>query len=189
VKSPRICDIVAYPFLMGAAMRLETDRLYLSTWEEGDWERFKPIATDPEVMHFITGGRPWTDDEIRGFAERNQATFQERGFCRWKLEEKTSGELIGFCGVGFLHGQPDPEIGWWLARRYWGEGLASEAALVAFQDAIGRVGLNRIISIADPANQASIRIMRKLGLRFCKHFEFRGKTQVMYLFERQSNSP
>ena len=165
-------------------MRLETPRLILTTWGENDWHRFKPIATDPRVMRFITGGIPWTDEQIRAFIERNQTTFLERGFCRWKLEEKESGELIGFCGVGFLHWELDPEIGWWLAPAYWGRGLATEAARAAFQDATERAHLKRIVSIAHPDNTASIHIMQKLGLQFEKRFEHSGQPLVMYVFER-----
>jgi ribosomal-protein-alanine N-acetyltransferase len=164
-------------------MHLETPRLILSTWADGDWGRFKPIATDPRVMRFITGGTPWTDDQIRSFIERNRTTFQERGFCRWKLEEKESGELIGFCGLGFLQGEPDPEIGWWLSAAYWGRGLATEAARRAFQDAKERVRLKRMVSIAHPENIASIHIMQKLGLRFEKRYEYSGRPVVMYVFD------
>jgi RimJ/RimL family protein N-acetyltransferase len=169
--------------MLGTMIRLETERLILAPWNPEDWIRFKTIATDPRVMRFISGGRPWTDDEIRAFADRNRTVFQEREFCRWKLEEKRSGELIGFCGLGLLRGETDPEIGWWLATAWWGRGLATEAARAAFRDAIDRVGLRRIISIAHPENLASIRIMQKLGLRFEKRHEYSGNPVVMYAFE------
>ena len=52
-------------------------------------------------MRYITGGVPWTDDQIRSFVERQVKLYSERGFCRWKLVSKASGEMIGFCGVDF----------------------------------------------------------------------------------------
>ena len=82
-------------------MILETQRLILDTWQTSDWTAFRPIATDPDVMRYITGGVPWTDDQIRSFVERQVKLYSERGFCRWKLLSKASGEMIGFCGVGF----------------------------------------------------------------------------------------
>ena len=96
--------------------------------------------------------------------ERQISLFNERGFCLWKLIPKEGGGLIGFCGL-----QPLPEmgeeieIGWWLARAWWGRGLATEAARVALRDGFARVGLPRIVAIAQPANTASIGIMRKAG--------------------------
>ena len=80
---------------------LETERLALSTWQSCDWTSFRPIATDIEVMRYITGGVPWIDELIQAFVDRQVSLYTELGFCRWKLCEKSTGELIGFCGVGF----------------------------------------------------------------------------------------
>lgn len=165
-------------------MMLETDRLVLTTWEPSDWVVFRPIATDVEVMRYITGGVPWTHERIQSFVNRQVELFSERGFCRWKLLLKPAQEMIGFCGVGFWGDDLEPEIGWWLARQYWGCGLATEAARVALRDALERVGLDRIISIARPANIASTRIMEKLGLKLECEFEKEGVRLVRYAIQR-----
>jgi RimJ/RimL family protein N-acetyltransferase len=165
-------------------MMLETERLVLDTWQESDWAEFRPVATDPEVMRYITGGTPWSDDQIRSFVNRQVKCYLERGFCRWKLLEKPTGDLIGFCGVGFWRDGLDPEIGWWLARPYWGKGLATEAATVALRDVFERVKLDRVISVARPANLASTRIMEKLGLQFETEFESEGVHLVRYAIDR-----
>jgi len=170
--------------LHNTRMLLETERLILDTWQTSDWAAFRPIATDPEVMRYITGGVPWTDDQIRSFVERQVKLYSERGFCRWKLLPKATGEMIGFCGVGFWRDAPDPEIGWWLARRYWGRGLATQAAVAALRDAFERVRLERIISVAMPENGASIRIMEKLGLKLECEFENEGLRLVRYVISR-----
>ena len=163
-----------------AYMVLETERLILDTWQSSDWLAFRPIATDPEVMRHITGGAPWSDDQIRNFVDRQVSLYSERGFCRWKLLAKGTEELIGFCGVGFWRDAPDPEIGWWLARRHWGRGLVTEAATAALRDAFERVRLARIISVARTENIASIRIMQKLGFELECEFENEGVRLVRY---------
>jgi ribosomal-protein-alanine N-acetyltransferase len=170
-----------------AAVILETDRLILSAWQASDWLAFRPIATDAEVMRYITGGVSWTDERIQSFVNRQVELFSERGFCRWKLLLKPAQEMIGFCGVGFWGESLDPEIGWWLARPYWGRGLATEAARVALRDALERVGLDRVISIARPANTASTRIMEKLGLKLECEFEKDGVRLVRYAISRLRN--
>ena len=96
--------------------------------------------------------------------------------------------MIGFCGVGFWRDVQDPEIGWWLARRYWGRGLATEAAQTALRDAFERVRLERIISVAMPENTASIRIMQKLGLKLECEFENEGVRLVRYAIGRSQYS-
>jgi ribosomal-protein-alanine N-acetyltransferase len=165
-------------------MTLETERLILSPWNRADWTEFRPIANDVEVMRYITGGVPWTDEKIQAFVDRQMELYRERGFCRWKLTEKVSGELIGFCGPGFWKDAPDVEIGWWLARRCWGRGLATEAATVALRDAFERAGLERVVSVAMPENRASRRIMEKLGLVFECDFVAERQQLVRYAIVR-----
>jgi RimJ/RimL family protein N-acetyltransferase len=165
-------------------MILETERLILDTWQGADWTEFRPIATDPEVMRYVTGGVPWSDDRIRRFVDQQVKLYLDRGFCRWKLAEKPATDLIGFCGVGIWRAGFDPEIGWWLARRCWGRGLATEAATAALRDAFERVQLDRVISIAMPANAASRRIMEKLGLELECEFESESVRLVRYAIDR-----
>jgi RimJ/RimL family protein N-acetyltransferase len=164
-------------------MILETDRLVLDTWQISDWTALAPIATDVEVMRYISGGVPWTDEQIQSFVDCQVRVYSERGFCRWKLLAKLTGEMIGFCGVGLWRDAPDPEIGWWLARRYWGRGLATEAAQIALRDAFERARLDRIISIARPANIASTRIMEKIGLTLESQFESDGVHLLRYAID------
>lgn len=164
----------------------ETKRLVLDKWQGSDWTELRPIATDPDVMRYITGGVPWTDEQIQAFVERQVTTLSERNFCRWKLLRKPARETIGFCGVGFWRDAPDPEIGWWLARRWWGQGLATEAARTALQHAFQHAGLERIISIARQENTASTRIMEKLGLTRECEFERDGLRLVRYAIDRAS---
>jgi len=161
-------------------MIFETERLVLDTWQISDWTALRPIATDAEVMRHITGGVAWTDEQIRAFVDLQVKLYSERTFCRWKLLAKPAGELIGFCGVGFFRDHQDPEIGWWLARPYWGRGLATEAARTALPDAFERVRLDRVVSIARPANTASTRIMEKLGLKRECEFEDGGVRLLRY---------
>ncbi|HLK20362.1 MAG TPA: GNAT family N-acetyltransferase [Bryobacteraceae bacterium] len=163
---------------------IETNRLTLDHWQSSDWIEFRPIATDPQVMRYITGGVPWTDEQIRNFVDRQITLFAARGFCRWKLLRKPDRKLAGFCGVGFWRDAPDPEIGWWLERESWGQGLATEAAQAALQHAFQATDHPRIISVARPENAASIRIMEKLGMKFDREFSSDGLQLVRYAIER-----
>ena len=134
-------------------------------------------------MRYIGDGTPWSEERSRQFVERQIELYGERGFCLWKLSPKEGGGLIGFCGLQPLPGTPDIEIGWWLARAWWGRGLATEAARAALGDGFERVGLSRIVAIAQPANTASIRIMLKLGMRHEGTIKPRGIPVVLYSVE------
>lgn len=140
--------------------------------------QFQALATDPEMVHYITGGRPWTEEEIRRFADKQLTRFAEDGYCRWKLVLQGGNAMIGFCGMGLLDGFDAPELGWWVRRDLWGQGLASEAAVEALRHARERVP--RLISVAHKDNAASIRIMQKIGLHFDRMAEYRDYPVVVY---------
>ena len=98
----------------------------------------------------------------------------------WRLIEKSTGKMIGFCGLQALEGTSEIEIGWWLARAMWGKGLATEAAQEALRDGLGRAGLKRIVAIAQPENGASIHVMEKLGMAFEREMTHRGFRVALY---------
>jgi ribosomal-protein-alanine N-acetyltransferase len=127
-----------------SAHRLETKRVVLLPWDSEDWLAFKPIATDPQVMRYVSeGGQPWTDAQIAEFVERQRNHYRERGFCLWKMVSRDSEGMVGFCGLQPLTGTSEIEIGWWLSPGLWGQGIATEAAAAALADAFGRSGLDR----------------------------------------------
>lgn len=167
---------------------LETARLRLLPWRSEDWLQLRPIARDPEVVRYISAGQPWTDERIHQFVERQVSCYEQHGFCFWRLLPKQTGktqeEVIGFCGLQPLEGTPEIEIGWWLARAWWGKGFATEAAREAMRDAFDRAGLPRIVAIAQPENRASTHIMEKLGMRFERETTHRGFHVVLYSIER-----
>jgi RimJ/RimL family protein N-acetyltransferase len=136
----------------------------MSEWQAADWLTFRPIAQDTDVMRYIDSGQLWSDERIRHFVQAQIQEARAYGFCLWKLTEKVTSTLIGFCGL--QHYEAEIEIGWWLAKSYWGKGLATEAARVALLDAFQRIRLPRVIAMAQPENRASIHIMEKLGMKF-----------------------
>lgn len=167
---------------------LESKRLLLLPWESADWTALKPIATDPMVMRYISDGRPWMDAKITEFVERQRRHYCERGFCLWKLLLKSDTQLAGFCGLQPLDDLPAIEIGWWLARDQWGQGLATEAARVVLDDGFSRIGLTRVVAIAQRENRASTRIMEKLGMRYEGDVEHHGIRVVLYSLEKEEDN-
>jgi len=159
---------------------MRTERLLFAPWTEADWLALKPIATDPEVMRYISGGQPWPDDRIQEFVRRQIDGLRLHGYRMWQLLEASGGGMIGFCGLQPLAGTGDVEIGWWLARSHWGRGLATEAARAVLRDGFERAGLARIVAIAQPQNRASIRVMEKLSMQYEKPMKHKGFDVVLY---------
>ena len=158
---------------------LETERLLLRQWIAEDWKAFKALATDPRVLKYIGTAEPWSDERIQQFVNRGIEAARARGWALWPVIHRQNSLFIGFCGFsdGF---PPDVEIGWWLLPEYWGKGLATEAATAALRYGFEQFQFDRVISVAQPANRASIRVMEKLGMRFEKSFIHRGIEVVRY---------
>ena len=157
----------------------ETQRLYLREWVPDDWKRFRPLATDPRVLRYISPRKSWTDEQIKSRIANWIEVGRQRGWIHWPVVYRQDAELIGFCGFwdGFA---PEVEIGWRLRPEYWGQGLATEAATAIMEYGFRRWGFPRLISVAQPDNKASLRVMEKLGMAFERRFHHEGVAVVCY---------
>jgi len=141
------------------------------------------LFDDSHVGRFITGGQPISAEEAARFIDRYARIQRERGWCRWALELKTKpDELAGFCGVGCTFA-PEIELGWTLRRDLWGYGYATEAALAAQRYCFERVGFERIISVIDPGNAASIRVAERIGMRADGTVEHKGAELLRFVID------
>ena len=93
-----------------------------------------------------------------------ESHWDEHDYGLWAVEVAGQAECIGFVGIQRLGFMPKDEIGWRLARAFWGHGLATEAATAALADGFDRIGFDEIISITVPANARSRRVMERIGL-------------------------
>ncbi|MGH9049998.1 MAG: GNAT family N-acetyltransferase [Acidimicrobiia bacterium] len=144
---------------------LRTARLRLRRWRDEDLDGYARICADPEVMRHL-GGKPYTreesDRQMRGFMDH----WDEHGFGLWAVDLLDGDRFIGFIGLSTHAWFPGVEVGWRLDRSYWGGGLATEGAAESISFGFEELGLDRIVSIHQPANVASRRVMEKNGLTF-----------------------
>jgi RimJ/RimL family protein N-acetyltransferase len=144
---------------------LTTDRLILRTFRTDDLPLYAAMNADPEVAEFLGG--PATaaySDEIAAWANECYAT---NGLGLLAIERARDNQFLGMCGVHEQAWYPDDiEIGWRLARPYWGQGYATEAAGAWLDHAFGPLDLPRVISITDTDNRRSVAVMQRLGLAF-----------------------
>jgi RimJ/RimL family protein N-acetyltransferase len=101
--------------------------------------------------------------------------FKKRGYGLWAVEVPGQAPFIGFIGLAVPAFEssftPCVEIGWRLARPWWGLGLATEGALAALAYGFEQLKLPEIVSFTVPGNTRSRRVMRKLGFRYSQDFE------------------
>jgi RimJ/RimL family protein N-acetyltransferase len=169
-------------------MEIETERLLLHGWRDGDVEPYARLCADPEVMRFIGDGSTLTREGSEGQISRFVRHWDERGFGLWALEEKEGGTFVGFAGLAhqedWVEGEHKTEVGWRLDRAFWGRGLATEAANASVDYGIETLGLERIISIIQPGNTASRRVAEKAGLTPRGETRWRGTPVVWYAIDR-----
>ncbi|MER7171270.1 GNAT family N-acetyltransferase [Streptomyces mesophilus] len=152
--------------------RIETGRLVLRRWRDEDVAAMAAVNADPEVMRWIGDGSVRDEARTRAGIEAVEREWEHQGFGLFAVEVRGSGRLAGFTGLTVPHFLPEVlpavEIGWRLGREFWGKGYATEAAAAALRFGFLDRGLNQIVSISQPENTASERIMAKLGMRLLR---------------------
>lgn len=155
-------------------MILETPRLALRRLEETDLDALAAILRDPEVMYAYEHG--FSMAEVQQWLDRQLERYAQYGFGLWAVIRKTSGELIGQCGVTMQDwcGQEVPEIGYHLRRDKWHQGFAAEAAVACREYAFRTLGFPEVYSIIRENNLPSQRVALRNGMSvrgsFIKHY-------------------
>ncbi len=146
--------------------RLESERLFIRPLDDADRDAFVALTRDPEVMRYVHGGTPYTDEESDEFFTRQARQLAEGNVCMGALVEKESGRLVGIAGIQPLGTTGDLEIGWWLARQVWGRGYATEAGAAAMRHVLETIARPRVVAIIDPDNEPSERVAARLGMQY-----------------------
>ncbi|MEP7350276.1 MAG: GNAT family N-acetyltransferase [Sphingorhabdus sp.] len=142
-------------------MFARTERLLLRpSWPEDAQELYRAIADEGIVRNLARAPWPYTEDEAARFAGLEHSEI----YPTFLLMQRTDGapRLVGACGLGDRDGET--ELGYWIARPYWGLGYATEAARTVIGIARA-VGHSRLVASHFVDNPASGRVLRKVGFR------------------------
>jgi RimJ/RimL family protein N-acetyltransferase len=154
---------------------LETERLELRRFTMADADNLVDLDSDPEVMHFITGGRPTRREEIVADVLPAFLGYYERfvGYGFWAAIEKSTGEF-----VGWFHFRPrdgsladQPELGYRLRQSAWGKGYGTEGSLALIRKGFTELGVRRVFAETMAVHAASRHVMEKAGLRLVRSFQ------------------
>ncbi|HSZ52780.1 MAG TPA: GNAT family N-acetyltransferase [Caulobacteraceae bacterium] len=140
---------------------LETARLSLRLVREADRDDLIALERDAEVMRFINGGRSTPVEGID--SDTGFRTPRGREPDVWAAIERDLGVFAGWFSLRRI-GEGAAELGYRLRRGAWGRGLASEGALALVEWGFVESGLDRIMATTMAANQASRRVLEKVGL-------------------------
>lgn len=148
---------------------LETERLILRKLTTEDAEFMFELLNDPSFIRNIGDRHIRTLDDACAYILNGPVkSYEKNGFGLYLIVLKETHESIGMCGLIRRETLEDVDIGYAFLPRFWSKGYAIEAARAAKAYAKDVVGLKRIVAIVDPANEPSIRVLEKLGLRYEK---------------------
>jgi RimJ/RimL family protein N-acetyltransferase len=148
---------------------IETPRLALREWTDGDVAALFAITSDADVMRYIRDGKPITDvGRVRDWLDILTACYREHGYGRWAVVEKDGGRVVGSYGFWPMAGEGEIDFGYMLARDCWGRGYATEAGRAALRHGFEQLGFTEVTAKVVPENAPSCRVLEKLG------FEYRG---------------
>ena len=153
---------------------LETERLLLRRFTPDDVDNLVELDGDPDVMHYLNGGRPTPRREIEHDILPGWISYYERwpGYGYWAAVEKSTGEFLGWFLFRPQHGTPDdePELGYRLRKSAWGKGYATEGARALIRKGFTGLGVQRVVASTMTVNSRSRRVMEKLGMTLVRSF-------------------
>lgn len=146
---------------------LSTPRLILRALASSDLDDLYEYASDPEIDRYT----PWdcyqSLDEAREDLSGYIARYEQGYFRAWGIEHRADKKLIGITNFGFISKEDRrAEMGYTIGRKYWGQGLATEAVQALIKYGFEKQDLARIEAVVLPENKASSKVLVKVGMQF-----------------------
>ena len=163
---------------------IETERLFFRELLPADADVMFELDSDPAVVQYA-GDKPLTHiDQARQRLESILQQYQDVGFGRWAANLKESNECIGWAGLKYikeLNGRKDNyDLGYRFLKRHWGKGYGTESAKALISYGFDEMKLARISAYVDVNHVASVKILKKCGLRFTNTFMGEGDLCAWY---------
>jgi RimJ/RimL family protein N-acetyltransferase len=164
---------------------IETERLMLRRLTAGDAEAIFEVIGDPVAMQYYP--QPYTREDAVIWVERNLRRYQEYGYGIFAMVLKSSGEVIGDCGLArqMVEGESMLEVGYHLQRLHWGRGYATEAARGCMDYAFTELGAEEVVSLIRPQNLPSRRVAERNGMQVVREVSFGELPHLLYAMRRE----
>ena len=168
---------------------LKSERLGFRCWSREDLPLARALWGDIEVTRFFGG--PFSEEEIARRLGKEILRLETHGFQYWPIHLLADDEHVGCCGLRPYRLEDGiPELGFHLRPKYWGLGLAPEAARAVIDFAFGTMGVKGLSAGHHPQNLASKKVIEKLGFRYSgdEYFETLGMDIPYYLLMRSDEA-
>jgi ribosomal-protein-alanine N-acetyltransferase len=162
---------------------IETDRLLLRPFTLDDTEALhSAVFGDPDAMQFLPGGIPRTLKQTERVIQYYLDHWEQHGYGVWAVIHKDDDRLIGQCGLNFIEEINQTEVLYALAKPYWAQGLATEAARTACRYAYrSDVGITKVAALVHPDNTYSKKVIENLGMDYRRDIKLWSMKLQMYV--------
>ena len=165
-------------FVTDTHIILETPRLALRQFTEDDLDKLFDLNSDPEVVRYLTGGRPTPREEIRDDILPFHLAVYDR-FDRlgtWAAESAATGEFLGWFHLRAGSGTDitNVELGYRLRRPAWNHGYATEGSRALISLGFTDLGVERVWAHTMTVNTASRHVLEKCGLTLVRTTPYEG---------------
>jgi len=145
-----------------------TKKVLVRAPQTDDLDEIARLWTDPIVTQYIGGPREPSIvlEHFQEYAQDPEAFVRNEHERWWSVIERSTEELAGLCSLAEkeIEGHVETELGYFFLPRFWGRGLATEAAHLAVRHAFVDLQLDSLIAIVHPDNAASIAVALRLGM-------------------------
>ena len=154
---------------------LDTDRLLLRRFDEGDVDVLYELCSRPEIIRYAQSVPLASLEEARAMLHSAPLhDYATRGYGRLACVWKDTGAVVGFSGVKHVASLDEDELGYRFLPEYWGRGLATEAGAAVVDYARSTLGLGRLVALIHPDNVGSARVVGKLGFTLERQVDYAG---------------
>lgn len=168
---------------------LETERLNLRRVTLADLDGMAQLNSDPDVMRYIGDGSVWTRAQSEARIRRIQKVYDIfPGLGLWIGEEKRHRRLVGAYALIYIPKTVEVEVGYRLEKSAWGRGLATEGARALVRYGMFELGLERVVGLTHPDNEASKQVLMKAGLQPCGMGRYYDKELCYFVAEKSTSS-
>ena len=166
--------------LMKTPETLESERLFYSKIKKKDLDFFRDYLKDPLLTRYLPLGEPYPEKEIINYLAARIEHWQTHQFGIFMLELISTGETIGYGGLSYVGETEFIDIRYGIIQKYWGQGLAKEAATRILAHGFNELKLETIYGVSVPENSASAGVLKKIGMRSCSRADFYEDAEVDY---------
>lgn len=169
----------------------ETERFILREILPSDIDGMFELDADPNVHRYLGNQALSTKEQVVDVINFIRQQYVDNGIGRWAIIDKKTNEFFGWTGLKLVTDEINQhsnyyDLGYRLVKRKWGQGIATETAIASLNYAFETLKAKEVCAMADCQNDASNRILKKVGLQFIEVFELDGVKLNWYKIDRST---